>query len=78
MATRHYLKQQQERYQYNAQALHVVSPLATLGRGYAIVRDEQNQIVRDASQLGEGSAITARLGRGSVSAKVTEINSSGD
>jgi exodeoxyribonuclease VII large subunit len=72
------LKQQQERYQYNAQALHVVSPLATLGRGYAIVRDEQNQIVRDASQLGEGAAITARLGHGSVTAKVTEINSNGD
>src|SRR5690606_33988173 len=74
LAIRQHLKQQQERLQFNAQTLNVVSPLATLGRGYAIVKDDQDRIVRDAAQLAEGQTIHARLGRGSVSAKVTEVN----
>lgn len=74
LAIRQHLKQQQERLQFNAQTLNVVSPLATLGRGYAIVKDDQDRIVRDAAQLAEGQTIQARLGRGSVSAKVTEVN----
>lgn len=78
MAIRQHLKQQHERLQFNAQTLNVVSPLATLGRGYAIVRDDHNQIVRDAGTLTEGQEISARLGRGSVSARVTDINSNTD
>jgi len=77
-AIRQQLKQKHEHIQYNAQTLHVVSPLATLGRGYAIVRDDQNEIVRDASHLNKDSTITARLGRGSVRAQVIEINSDTD
>ncbi len=77
-AIRQQLRQHHERFQRNAQTLHVVSPLATLGRGYAIVRDDQNEIVRDASQLNIDSTLTARLGRGSVRAQVMEINSDND
>lgn len=77
-ALRHQLRQQHERLQHNAQTLHVVSPLATLGRGYAIVRDDQNQIVRDASQLRAGVSISARLGRGNVRAQVTEVKTDTD
>ncbi|MBY6031952.1 exodeoxyribonuclease VII large subunit [Marinobacter daepoensis] len=75
LATRHLLRQHQDRLQHVAQTLNVVSPLATLGRGYAIVRDEQGQIIRKAADVHQGSRITARLGQGSVSAQVTEINS---
>ncbi|ERS81413.1 exodeoxyribonuclease [Marinobacter sp. EVN1] len=78
LATRHQLRQKDERLQHIAQTLHVVSPLATLGRGYAIVRDDQGRIVRKAGDLETGDQITARLGRGSVSARVTEINSSSE
>src|SRR5690606_5719515 len=60
LAIRQHLKQQQERLQFNAQTLNVVSPLATLGRGYAIVKDDQDRIVRDAAQLAEGQTIQAR------------------
>lgn len=76
LAARHLLRQKDERLQHIAQTLHVVSPLATLGRGYAIVRDDQGRIVRKADDLETGNQITARLGRGSVSARVTKINSS--
>ncbi|PSF06553.1 exodeoxyribonuclease VII large subunit [Marinobacter halophilus] len=77
-AIQYQLRQQQEYLQHTAQTLNVVSPLATLGRGYAIVRDDQNQIVRDASQLSTDKSITARLGRGTVRAQVTEVNSDTD
>ncbi|MFO8142918.1 MAG: exodeoxyribonuclease VII large subunit [Marinobacter sp.] len=72
-AIRHQLRQHQDRLHHSAQTLHVVSPLATLGRGYAIVRDDHHQIVRDASQLTRGASISARLGRGTVRAQVTEV-----
>ncbi|WP_036148472.1 MULTISPECIES: exodeoxyribonuclease VII large subunit [Marinobacter] len=78
LATRHQLRQKDERLQHIAQTLHVVSPLVTLGRGYAIVKDDNDRIVRKAGDLETGSQITARLGHGSVSARVTEINSSSE
>ena len=78
LATRHQLRQKDERLQHIAQTLHVVSPLATLGRGYAIAKDDNDRIVRKAGDLETGSQITARLGHGSVSARVTEINSSSE
>ena len=78
LAARHLLRQKDERLQHIAQTLHAVSPLATLGRGYAIVKDDNDRIVRKAGDLETGSQITARLGHGSVSARVTEINSSSE
>ncbi len=74
LAIRQHLKQQHEKLHFSAQTLNVVSPLATLGRGYAIVKDDQGSIIRDASQLSEGQPIQARLGHGSITAKVTEVN----
>ena len=74
-AIRQNLRQQQEKLKLNAQTLNVVSPLATLGRGYAIVRDDQNRIVRSADQLSAGQTISARFGQGNVSAEVTKVNS---
>ena len=67
------LKQRNEQFQHLAQTLHVVSPLATLGRGYAIIKDDQDQIVRRADQLTPGQSIQAQLGQGSVYAEVTDI-----
>ena len=74
-AMRQHLKQQREKLQFSAQTLNIVSPLATLGRGYAIVKDDQGSIIRDAAQLSAGQSIQAQLGHGSVSARVTEVNS---
>jgi exodeoxyribonuclease VII large subunit len=52
-------------------ALHAMSPLATLGRGYAIVTlAAGGTIVRDASQAPQGTEIDARLARGRLRARV--------
>lgn len=72
------LQHQQEQLQHIAQNLQLVSPLATLGRGYSIVRDDDNTIVRNAEQLSPGQTIRAHFGQGNVSAEVTEINSNND
>lgn len=47
-----------------ANALHAVSPLATLQRGYAIVSDSDGRVIRDASSQQPGDRLQARLARG--------------
>jgi exodeoxyribonuclease VII large subunit len=50
--------------------LNAVSPLATLERGYSIVKNEQGAIVRKPDDAPPGSVIEARLAHGSLRAKV--------
>ncbi|SFM52428.1 exodeoxyribonuclease VII large subunit [Marinobacter zhejiangensis] len=68
---RRVLRQHQERFTHAAQTLHVVSPLATLDRGYAILQDSEGTIIRQVSQLNPGDQIRARVAEGSVTATVT-------
>ena len=67
------LIQRQNHFEHLAQTLNVVSPLATLGRGYAIVRDADGNIIRDASTLAPGDQIRARTARGEIAADVTLV-----
>ncbi|MDO6440547.1 MULTISPECIES: exodeoxyribonuclease VII large subunit [unclassified Marinobacter] len=64
----------QERLEYTAASLNLVSPLATLGRGYAIVRDEHDNIVRNASDVSTGDRISAHLANGTLEAEVKSAN----
>ena len=50
--------------------LQAVSPLATLERGYAIVRVGSGAILRDAADAPPGTVIEARLGHGRLRARV--------
>ncbi len=50
--------------------LHAVSPLATLARGYAIVRQADGRIVHQASQVSPGERLTAQLAEGQLSLRV--------
>lgn len=69
------LKQRRDNLEHAAQTLNVVSPLATLGRGYSIVRDDNGNILRDASSVEPGDTISARVARGEMTAKVTSVKS---
>jgi exodeoxyribonuclease VII large subunit len=69
------LKQKRDNLEHAAQTLNVVSPLATLGRGYAIVRDSNQNILRDTSDINPGDTISARVARGEMTAKVTSVKS---
>ncbi|HEU5074053.1 MAG TPA: exodeoxyribonuclease VII large subunit [Polyangiaceae bacterium] len=50
--------------------IEALSPLAILGRGYAIARDLEGRVLTDASALSEGQHVTVRLAHGQFSAAV--------
>jgi exodeoxyribonuclease VII large subunit len=62
-----------------AARLEALSPLAVLGRGYALVRREvDGRIVRSASEVALGDRLELRLGVGTVGAEVTRIDAAPD
>ncbi|CAN5138025.1 exodeoxyribonuclease VII large subunit [soil metagenome] len=52
--------------------LHSFSPLATLGRGYAILRDGHGAILRQPSQVSVGDPVDAMLAEGRLRLRVDE------
>jgi exodeoxyribonuclease VII large subunit len=52
-------------------SLEALSPLAILNRGYALVFDAKDRLVKDAARLKAGDELSARLARGRVRARVT-------
>lgn len=54
-------------------ALHSVSPLATLDRGYAIVLDTDGKAMTDAATAKIGDEIRARLSKGQLVATVSKV-----
>ncbi|MCY1512206.1 Exodeoxyribonuclease 7 large subunit [compost metagenome] len=71
-ATQGQLRQLRQRLEALAQTLHVVSPLATLGRGYSILLDERGQAIRHAAQAHPGQKLKARLGEGELTVRVED------
>lgn len=63
------------RQQLNAlgQQLHIVSPLATLDRGYAIVTNNQAKIIRRADSVKQGDTVVARLAKGKLECTIEKI-----
>lgn len=54
-----------------ARALHAVGPLATIERGYAILRSSDGRIVRSIAQVSRGDALAARVADGEFPIEVT-------
>jgi exodeoxyribonuclease VII large subunit len=63
---------QQERSRLNAlmRELNAVSPLAVLGRGYAIIENADGQVVKHAYQVEPREKLSVRLGEGRLSVEV--------
>ena len=55
-----------------AARLELLSPLSTLSRGYALVRNERGGVVRDACQVRAGERLLITLARGELTATVNE------
>jgi len=53
-----------------ARALHAVSPLATLERGYAILFDSDGKVLRSARHAADGTELRARLADGELALRV--------
>lgn len=50
--------------------LDIVSPLATIKRGYSVTRDTNNNIVKSVDQIRDGDAISVQVSDGKVEAQV--------
>ena len=67
-------RQLRARLETASKALHAISPLATLSRGYAIVQKyNSREIIRDAAKLTLGDEILSRFRHGQAKCTVTEI-----
>ncbi len=71
-AMREGLKARRVQLNNQMQTLHIVSPLATLSRGYSILLDERGQAVRRAEQTRTGQRLTAKLGEGELQVRVED------
>lgn len=64
----------QQKFNHLSQTLNIVSPLATLHRGYSLSTDEQENLISTTGQLNVGQTIKTRLKSGSFSSQIQEIN----
>jgi len=69
----HAVALRRERLAALAAHLDALSPLAVLGRGYAIARLPSGQVLRRASDAAPGDAFTLRLGEGELEATATKV-----
>jgi exodeoxyribonuclease VII large subunit len=73
---RHSIERKLERDRLNlrqsGRALHAISPLATLERGYSILFDQHGKVLRAAAGVDEGTPLRARLADGELPLIVTK------
>ncbi len=68
------LHEQQQKLTLLSQALNIVSPLATLHRGYTLTSNEENVLLRSSAQLKVGQTIKTRFSSGTVTSIIQEVN----
>lgn len=69
------LKERAWRLSTLAERLNDLSPLRTLGRGYAIVSRAEGEVVRDAATLTPGERVSLRFAQGRAEARIEEVES---
>ncbi|WP_127346464.1 exodeoxyribonuclease VII large subunit [Pseudidiomarina mangrovi] len=62
-------KQRQQQLQAQLQQLHIVSPLQTIARGYAVVTNGAQQVIRQPQQLAANEVFQVRVAGGEFNAK---------
>ncbi len=73
-AIRYHLTVYQQRFSKNLRYLEALNPLATLARGYAVVKlHETDKIIRDASRLNIGDRVDIKLAKGGLDCVVEKI-----
>lgn len=70
-AIAHVLERRQTALQHAGHALHAMSPLATLERGYAILFGADGQVLRSAQDVAVGTSLRARLADGELPLRAT-------
>jgi exodeoxyribonuclease VII large subunit len=67
------LQDGRERLGLAAASLDALSPLGVLQRGYAIAQDASGKLLRDAASVAQGDAMSVRLAKGKLNARVESI-----
>lgn len=73
-AQRSDLQRHREQFSSRMRELQAVSPLSVLGRGYAILSNENGRVIRKADQTRPGETLTARLGEGELTLSVSAVS----
>jgi len=68
----HKLQRERLELQHVARAMHAVSPLATLERGYAILFDEEGKVLRSAQNVAVDTPLRAKLADGDLALRVSK------
>lgn len=71
-AIEHKLEREQLKLQHTAHAMHTVSPLATLDRGYSILFDANGKVVRSVQNVAIDTPLRARLADGELPLRVSK------
>jgi exodeoxyribonuclease VII large subunit len=66
------LQQREHQWHTLATKLDIISPLATLDRGYAIAKNVKGKIIHDTKKVTVGESINVQLSRGSIDCTVTK------
>ncbi len=74
LATTKITSSRKEKLNHLVYTLDAVSPLHTLKRGYAIVKDENNNIIRNVQDLHKKQVIKTEFAKGNVFSTITDIN----
>lgn len=74
LAGRSELERASSRLAVNGARLDSLSPLAVLGRGYALAQTAEGRLVRAAKEVNVGDALRVRLSRGAVDCRVTGVD----
>ncbi len=61
------------RFEMNVQAIDKLSPLAVMGRGYSIVTDRDNKIIKSVESLEAGDTVQIRFTDGRASAEIKDL-----
>ncbi|TCS42002.1 exodeoxyribonuclease VII large subunit [Reinekea marinisedimentorum] len=72
-STQNNLKQKKNGFDIAISKLNILSPLATLDRGYSISRNDQGNIVKTTDNLSLGDKISTRLSNGSFVSEVISV-----
>ena len=73
-ATKLLISEKTKKLQYLVHTLDALSPLHTLKRGYAIVKDQDGNIIRHVGDVNENQIIKTELAKGHIFSTITEIN----
>lgn len=65
----------QTQFKHTIEQLNIVSPLATIARGYSVVKNTKGKVINLVSHTKINDEITVQLSDGIVLAKVTQVNS---